>query len=68
MENIFSLSSITMLLDCVSSHDSKILIDLKQVLLSENRDPATYVFTKPKKFHLTDGVTKRREKSRTSDM
>ena len=37
----FSLSSITMLLYCVSSHDSKILIDLKQVLLVENHDPAT---------------------------
>ena len=37
----FLLSSITMLLYCVSSHDSKILIDLKQVLLVENHDPAT---------------------------
>ena len=46
----FSLSSITMLLDCVSPHDSNILIDLKQVLLVENHDPDTYVFTKPKKI------------------
>ena len=40
-EKNFSLSSITMLLYCVSSHDYKILIDLKQVLLVENHDPAT---------------------------